>query len=104
MADQGKPFPELASELWGLITAYVRQETLDPVRGIGRYVVFGLAGAVLVGTGVVLLAVGGLRLLQTETGTSFTGNLTWVPYVLVLVVLLAGGGASVAAIGRGRRR
>lgn len=97
-----KALPELLSELWELITTYVRQETLDPIRGIGRFVAFGLAGAVLIGTGAVLLAVGGLRVLQTETDTALTGNLTWIPYVLVFLALLVGGGVSVAAIGRSR--
>lgn len=104
MPDGQKSLPELLSELWELITTYVRQETLDPVRGVGRFVAFGVAGALLIGTGGVVLAVGALRLLQTETGTALTGNLTWVPYTLVFVALLVGGGASLAAIGRGRDR
>jgi hypothetical protein len=27
-----------------------------------------------------------LRALQTETGTTFTGNWSWAPYIIVLVV------------------
>jgi hypothetical protein len=29
-----------------------------------------------------------LRLLQTETGGTFNGNLSWLPYVIVTVVAL----------------
>ena len=99
-----KSVGELFSELWGLITAYVRQEALDPVKGVGRFVAFGAAGALLIGTGSVLLAVGALRLLQTETDTSFTGNLSWVPYAIVFVALIGAGVLAVAAIGRGKEK
>lgn len=90
--------PILLSELWALITTYVRQETIDPLKGVGRYVLFGTAGALCTGIGVVMLAVGGLRVLQTETDTTFTGNLSWIPYGIVFVVLLAGAAACIAAI------
>ena len=49
------------------------------------------------------LGAGGfLRLLQTETGSTFSGNLSWVPYVIcaVLVVLIAF--VAVKAISRGQ--
>ena len=97
-----KSVTELLSELWELITAYVRQEALDPIKGAGRFIAFGAAGAFLIGLGSVLMAVGALRLLQTETDTSFTGNLTWVPYAIVFVALVGAGGLAVAAIGRGK--
>jgi ABC-type multidrug transport system permease subunit len=37
----------------------------------------------------VLLAVGLLRALQTQTGEHLHGNWSWVPYVVVLVVCAA---------------
>ena len=80
-----KSLPTLASELWDLVRAYAKQETIEPLKGIGRFVAFGIAGAFFLGTGVVLLLVGGLRALQTETGTTFEGNWSWVPYLIVLV-------------------
>ena len=52
----------------------------------------------------MLLAVGALRLLQTETDTSFTGNLSWVPYAIVFVALIGAGVLAVAAIGRGKEK
>lgn len=95
-----RALPELMSELWELIREYVRQETVDPIRGIGRYIAFGVAGAVFVGTGAVLLGVGILRLLQTETAEHLTGSLTWIPYAVVVAVLAAGGVVSLQAVGR----
>lgn len=70
-----------------MLKRYVRQETLDPLRTLGRFVGFGLAGALLVATGCLLLAVGGLRLLQEWD--ALDGNWSWVPY-LAAAVLLAG--------------
>jgi hypothetical protein len=92
---QSKSIPEVASELWALTKDYARQETVDPLKGVGRYLAFGGAGAVLIGFGVVLLMLAGLRALQTETGTALTGSWSWLPYVIVLVV--AAGLAALAA-------
>ncbi|HSO95724.1 MAG TPA: hypothetical protein VLV81_06755 [Acidimicrobiia bacterium] len=96
--------PQLVLELRDLIVAYVRQETIVPIKNLGRYILFGLAGALLLGLGVVLLAVGVLRLLQTETGSTFHGDWSWAPYGIVFVVLLAGGAATWKARGVRRAR
>lgn len=103
-AGEGRPLPDLLSDLWELIQAYVRQETIDPIKGVGRFVAYGVAGAFLVGLGVVLLAVGGLRLLQGETDTTFTGSLSWIPYGVVFVAMLTGGALSLKAIGARREK
>ena len=47
---------------------------------------YGVGGAIAWGIGVSLLMLGGLRALQTETGTMFTGNLSWLPYIIVMLV------------------
>jgi hypothetical protein len=78
--------PEAIGELWELTKDYARQETIDPLKGIGRYLLFGLAGAVLLSTGLILLLVSLLRVLQTQTDTTFTGSWSWAPYVIVLAV------------------
>jgi len=82
--------PQLVLELKDLLVTYFKQETLLPLQQLGRYLAFGIAGSVLMGTGVMLLALGCLRLLQTETGTTFTGNWSWVPYVIVFAGLVIG--------------
>lgn len=75
------------ADLVQLVIAYVKQETLDPLKGVGRFLAFGIAGSLAIAAGVVLLLVAVLRLLQTET-TAFQGNLSWIPYLIV--VALAG--------------
>ena len=94
---QPKSMPEVTTELWELTKSYARQETVDPLRGIGRYLVFGAGGAVLLGIGVILLMLAGLRALQTETGTTFTGSWSWLPYLIVLT-----GGAALIALALSR--
>ena len=77
-------------ELKELLIAYAKQETIDPLKGLGRYVAFGLAGALLLGTGITFLAVGALRALQGDhDGPHFTGNWSWAPYAIVVVGALA---------------
>jgi hypothetical protein len=90
--DSVKSIPQVASELWELSLAYAKQETIDPLKGLGRFLGFGVGGAILLGLGSVLLGLSGLRALQTETGSRFTGNLSWIPYGIVALsaVLLIG--------------
>lgn len=71
-----------------LIKNYARQETLDPLKGAGRWIGMGLLGSVLLTIGGVSMTLALLRLLQEETGTRFTGNLSWLPYLITMGVLL----------------
>lgn len=88
--------PSELTELKRLLVAYVKQETVVPAKALGRWVALGLAGSVAIAIGVVLGLLAGLRAIQTETGTTFAGNLSWLPYVIVLV-----GAAAVTAVAGG---
>jgi hypothetical protein len=83
---ESKSLPQVMNELWDLLKTYAKQETVDPLKGLARYLGFGVGGALVLGTGVILLLLAGLRALQTETDTAFTGNLSWVPYLITLFV------------------
>ena len=85
------PLPQLVLELRDLIVAYAKQETVVPLKQLGRYIGFGIVGSFLLGLGVVLLGVGGLRALQTETGSTFAGDWSWAPYGIVFLALGFGG-------------
>src|SRR3954451_22032613 len=98
MADRSdeRSRPTQIGELWRMVLAYVRQETVEPVRNLGRFVAFGVAGSLVLALGVGLLILATLRFFQTETGSTFTGNLSWVPYLIMLVVSLVLAGAAMA--------
>ena len=73
-----------------LVKDYVRQETLGPIKGAGRWLGRGVAGAVLIGTGCVFLVLGALRMIQNEFGRSFRGQwMSLLPYLFAFVVSLA---------------
>jgi H+/Cl- antiporter ClcA len=99
-------------EVVALVRAYARQETLEPLRGLLRFVVVGVVGSLLVGTGLVVLLVACLRLLETETAGAFRGTRSWLAYVVVAVLALGLGAGfawrtwrgAPAARGTGRSR
>jgi hypothetical protein len=70
-------------ELFQLVRDYVRQETLDPLRGVGRWLAWGLVGSVALLFGAVVGLLGLLRLLQAEIFTQPNG-FTWGPYMIVV--------------------
>lgn len=98
-----KSIATIASELWALTVDYAKQEIKDPLTGLVSYVVWGVATMLLVGIGSILLAIGALRALQTETGSTFTGNLSWAPYLIVLAGAMIVLGIVGALIMRGKR-
>ncbi len=87
-----------------LVIDYVKQETLTPLRGLGRYILFGVVGSVALAIGLVILAVAFLRLLQGETGSTFAGNWSWVPYLICTVAVVAVAAVAVLAVSRGQNR
>jgi hypothetical protein len=91
MAVQPQRGDERASigEVVDLVKTYAKQETLGPLKGAGRWLGLGTAAAVMLGLGFMLLSLGLLRLLQTEWERSATGRLSWLSYVIVLVVVVA---------------
>lgn len=72
------------TEIIDLLRAYARQELLGPLRGARRWLAMGLLGSLLLVIGSILLLLGALRALQTETGSVFSGNLSWLPYLIVI--------------------
>jgi len=85
-------------ELREMVTVYAKQETVDPLKNLGRWIAFGLSGAASMAIGLVLLGLGGLRALQTTTGDAFDGSLNWLPYLIMFVVLLLALGLTARAM------
>lgn len=99
-----KSLPALASELWQLVVTYAKQETLDPLKGLLRFLGYGIVGSMLLSVGLSIWLLAMLRALQTETGTRFTGNLSWLPYVITLLIGGVVAGLAVRAIGANKRK
>ena len=72
-----------------MLFRYVRQELVDPLRNAVRWIGFGLLGGVLMMIGYVFAAIGALRLLQSEA-LPLDGPWSWVPYLVVALIGLAG--------------
>ena len=75
---------KIGEDLALLLREYLRQQTVGPAKRLLRWVIFGLLGALLLLAGVTMLMLAGLRALQTETGSTFTGSLSWLPYVIAI--------------------
>jgi hypothetical protein len=76
------------AELVELVKTYAEQETLGPIRGAWRWLALGCAASGLFGLGLTLLMLGLLRLIQTEWESVTTGSFSWLPYLIVFVVLV----------------
>ena len=100
---KAEALPNEARELVDLVIAYTKQETVDPLKRLGKTVAFGVAGAVLVGIGGVFLALSALRALQTETEFFEDHNLTWAPYFILTALLVAGALISWLRLGPGKK-
>lgn len=89
MPEEPKSIPKVVSELKELTIAYAKQETVDPLRGLGRFLAYGVGGSVVLAVGLGMLGLAGLRAMQTETGSRFTGSWSWAPYLIAAIALAA---------------
>jgi len=101
VARSSKSIQETIQDLWDLLLSYARQETIAPLRNIGRFIAFGVGGMVVIAVGVFLLALSALRALQSQTGAVFSGFWSWVPYVLVAIVMTGLAAFAFTRIGKG---
>lgn len=100
-----KSIASVISELREMTVSYAKQETIDPLKGLGRYIGYGVAGSLALSVGIILLMLAGLRALQTQTDGRLSGSLTWIPYVAAVVLLGALIGLALLAIkGKDRDR
>jgi hypothetical protein len=69
-------------EIRDLLVRYVKEETIAPLKDLGRYALYGAIGSVFVGFGAMLLLIGSLRFLQGVFPV-LDGSLSWLPYLIV---------------------
>ena len=73
-------------EIIDFVKSYAKQQTLGPLKGAGSWLAYGAAAALAMGLGLLLVLLGVLRLVQTEWDRSSTGSISWLAYVITLVV------------------
>lgn len=78
---------ERVGDLVGSVRAYAVQETVGPARGAARWLAYGSVGALFTGLGIVLLALGLLRMVQDIGGTALSGGWSFVPHLASAAVL-----------------
>jgi hypothetical protein len=81
--------PELVRELVDMSKEYLRQETLDPAKRLGKHAGFGLSGGALFALASVLLTLGAFALFRRL----LPEGPWWGILARGLTVLLAGGAA-----------
>ena len=89
------------TDLYESVKEYARQETIGPLRGAGRRIGFGLAGSLRVGIGAAFLALGLLRMLQTEAPGFFHGRwMALLPYFVALLFCLVVVGLALSRVNK----
>lgn len=87
MSDRRNPS---VSEVVDAVIAYAKDQTIGPLRGAGRWILWGAIGAVLLGSGALLMLLGALRAIQTEwAGVGDSWAWSWVPYLIVFALAIA---------------
>ncbi len=85
-----------------MLVGYAKQETIEPLKSLGGFLMWGLAGAVFVFLGVFFLGMGILRLLQQVfEGSNLASAL---PYLITIVMLVAAIGIIFLLFSRSKKR
>ena len=74
-----------------MLVDYAKQETVEPLKALKDYLLWGIVGAVMLFLGISFISLGVLRLVQTEGGDNVDGG-SWgslVPYAASLFTLAA---------------
>ena len=100
-SENGHGLRHAGDDAFQLTVDYLKQETVQPLKGLGRFLYMGITGSFFLAFGILLILLGVLRLLQTETGTALTGDWSWVPYAAVVVLGIAVIGVAVWRITAG---
>jgi hypothetical protein len=63
-----------------LVVSYAKQETIEPLRGALRWILWGLASMAFICTGLVFIVLGVVRASQDLLGDSFQHSWSFVSY------------------------
>lgn len=95
---------EGAQEIQRMLVAYAKQETVDPLKALGRYLGFGVGGALLLFLGSFFIGLGVLRLVQTFEAFGGSSWASTVPYLITIAVLALIVGLLALSLRRAKKR
>ncbi|MDH2903138.1 MAG: hypothetical protein PXZ08_04205 [Actinomycetota bacterium] len=90
-------------EIRDLFVRYLKEQTVQPLKDLGRFVAFGALGSIFVGFGAVVGLLGLLRMFQWLFPV-LDGSLSWIPYLIIVVLALVVGALVVQRIFAGAPR
>lgn len=83
-------------DLKTMVTDYAKQQTVEPLKHLGKWAGFGIGGGVMLIIGAFLSSLGVLRLFQKmsfltkeEDGVMVDTAWTFVPYMFTFLILIA---------------
>lgn len=76
---------EKVVDLVDSVKVYAKQETIGPLRGAGRWLLFGLTAALSLGISMLFAILGVLRLVQDVGGDALHGAWSFVSYLIALI-------------------
>ena len=82
--------PQAADQVTDIVEsvkAYARQETVEPLKGAGRWVAVGTGAALSLGLATVFLSLAILRLSQDLGGDTLDGAWSFTHYFITLAVV-----------------
>lgn len=94
-AERGRPEHKgpatQVAEFKDLVVAYAKQETIDPLKALGRHMGFGIGGALLIGLGwgfALLAILRGLQRIEffNDPSQADGGTWSWLPYLIVALI------------------
>lgn len=75
------------TDLYESVKAYARQETIEPLKGAGRWLAVGTLAALCLGLSMVFAAMAVLRLSQDLGGEALDGSWSFAHYFITLVIM-----------------
>jgi hypothetical protein len=75
-------------EVIDYVKTYAQQQTVGPLKGAGRWLAYGAAASFTLAIGLVIMLLGVLRLVQAEWDRSASGSLSWLAYLITLLLTL----------------
>jgi hypothetical protein len=89
---------EELNDVWRLVVGYTKQETVAPLRGIGRFMRWGVIGMLFFSLGTAFGVMAIVRALETET--ELDGYWSWVPYFAAFAWVVIVGLLSARSVAR----